>query len=157
MLWFLRSHAPWCLMMKCTLLLLSLMTVTVAGCGADVVVEVPQDSAISGLGRVFGEFIAINRVPPSNETEFRDFLNGLPESRLDSMGWKDWNTAQISPRDNLPFQFCYGSQFGNIQYSENSIVAHEQKGADGIIMAVDEYGTVYSIEIEEAKLILPVN
>ena len=144
-------------MTKCTLLLLSLMTVTVAGCGADIVVEVPQDSAISGLGRVFGEFIAINRVPPSNETEFRDFLNGLPESRLDSMGWKDWNTAKISTRDNLPFQFCYGSQFGEIKYSENSIVAHEQKGADGIIMAVDEYGTVYNIEIEEAKLILPVN
>ena len=157
MLWFFRSHAPWCLMTKSTLLLLSLMTVTVAGCGADIVVEVPQDSAISGLGRVFGEFIAIKRVPPSNETEFRDFLNGLPESRLDSMGWKDWNTAKISPRDNLPFQFCYGSQFGEIKYSENSIVAHEQKGADGIIMAVDEYGTVYNIEIEEAKLILPVN
>ncbi|MEC8433559.1 MAG: hypothetical protein VXZ54_11465, partial [Planctomycetota bacterium] len=85
-------------MMKRTLLLLSLMTITLAGCGADVVVETPQDSAISGLGRVFGEFIAINRVPPSNETEFREFLDSLPESRRDSMGWKDWNTAQISPR-----------------------------------------------------------
>ena len=144
-------------MMKRTLLLLSLMTITLAGCGADVVVETPQDSAISGLGRVFGEFIAINRVPPSNETEFREFLDSLPESRRDSMGWKDWNTAQISPRDNLPFQFCFGSQFGDIEYSENSIVAHEQKGADGIVMAVDEYGTVYKIEMEEAKRILPIN
>lgn len=147
----------------------AIVLLTIAGCGGGTPPPSPptQETTITALGRLYGEYAARHDgLGPTDEAAFRSFLESLPEAQRKGMGVEDVAAALVSPRDGQPYVILGGidtreavsttpqtgvGQPGGPQQTGlqgQPVVMYEQTGQDGLRLVVTSSGT--SAELDAA-------
>lgn len=154
--------------------LTTLLTLAVLlGCGGGTPPPSPptQQTTISTLGRLYGEYAARHDgIGPADEAAFRSFLESLPQPQRKSSGLEDLATALVSPRDGAAYVILYGIEprqsspadgqpnvpaaAGKSGLRGQPIVIHEQTGENGARLVATAFGSTGELsEAEFAKAV----
>jgi hypothetical protein len=138
-----------------SVLILSLGSVLVGGCGTPQR-EVPKEELhMSSLARAYGFYQQQHRgETPPNKEAFSKFLKGLSAEQREGRGIKgDVDQLFISPRDKQPYVILYNvksSGVPNPASEEADVIAYEKTGSGGSHFVAFSTGKVS--EVEEARL-----
>lgn len=130
-------------------------TLVCGGCGSSNSPEdTIQDGGLAAVARLYGEYaLQHDGMGPASESDFRQFLQGLPQGQRDAMGIGDLESFLKSPRDNKAYTIVYGVDTkepspGN-GLEDFPVVAYEQEGRDGKRLVANAFGFVADLAPDE--------
>lgn len=133
------------------LLVLALLPAT-WGCGsgaAQLETNDPSRIRLQALGIQYARYLNLHsgKLPPS-EIELKRFISAQGKTFLQERGIANVDSLFVSPRDNQPLVVSYGTNKLVRGFSADPMVAHEQKGIDGLRLAVFPGGAVLELDEE---------
>ncbi len=136
-----------------------LALVLLAGCGSRArESRSREESTLKPLAILYGQYIGQHRgQPPTNEAEFRQFVQTQGPSLLQSFGLSNIEELFVSPRDGKPYKILYGPTAlkGPPGPAGSPVVAYEQEGRGGKRWVASAMGAVEEVDETRFKELVP--
>lgn len=120
------------------------------GCGSDALSS-PTAVRLRALGGLYLEYainISRNRQGPAREEEFKKYVQGLPDFKLEDvrLDRDSLDTLWTSERDGQPFVIVCGVSIHELSGDRAPLVAHERTGKNGKRLVAYANGKVEEVD-----------
>jgi hypothetical protein len=109
-----------------------------------------EQSGLKKLVIFYGQYLSKHRgQPPTNEAEFKKFVQSLLPPDAKPSGGDDLDRIFISGRDGKPYVVIYGQPKGPPGLAGAPVIAYEQEGKGGKRWVASSLGAIE--EVDEAR------
>jgi hypothetical protein len=132
------------------------LLVALSGCGSEKQSEEREQSNLKPLAVLYGQFTAQHRgQAPSNEDEFKKFIQALPPEKLASFKVANVDILLVSARDQKPYVVVYGPAPSAGSSPTNRVIAYEQTGVGGKRFVAFSVGKIEEVDQARFKELVP--